>query len=113
MKTCYKCNSTDRVEEHHLWCKYMDNPHGYSFEKNISRVDLCWDCHHTKLHYKIIVPILNKYSRLLKRSDSEYYLWKNIAFEDKQTVIREVVYITLMFINEEKKEDDSNTTARP
>ena len=29
MKVCKKCKSTDRVEEHHVQPKFMDNPKGY------------------------------------------------------------------------------------
>ena len=100
---CDRCNSEDRVEEHHLWCKYMDNTHGYAYPEKISRVWLCWECHHQKLHYEIIVSILNKYARLLKQSTSEYYLWKHISLLDKNNVIKEVVETTLRFINEGDK----------
>jgi len=99
---CQKCNSTDRVEEHHVWCKFLDNPHGYSYKEGVvSRINLCWNCHHIKIHYEIILNILNNYLRSLKQYKSEYYIWKNlIAEEDKPQVIKEVVKATLNFIGD-------------
>ena len=32
---CDRCNSKDRVEEHHVWPKFMDNPHGNSYKPGI------------------------------------------------------------------------------
>ena len=99
---CQKYNSQDRVEEHHVWPKFMNNPHGYSYKVGIvSRVDLCWDCHHQKIHYEIILHILNKYSRTLKEYKSQYHIWnKFISEEDKPTIIKEVVNETLNFIGD-------------
>jgi len=104
---CDRCNSKDKVESHHVWPKFMDNPHGYSYKAGIiSRVDLCFDCHQIKLHLEIILNILNNYSRSLKQYKSQYYIWKNyIVEEDKNKIINEVVKATLKFIGDKNGEE--------
>ena len=101
---CQRCNSNDRVQEHHVWPKFMDNPHGHSYKQGIvSRVNLCWDCHQVILHTEIILNILNKYSRTLKQYQSQFYIWKNLICEiDKPQVIKETVEETLRFIGDKK-----------
>lgn len=92
------------IHEHHVWCKYLDNPHGNSWKGNIiSRVNLTEE-QHKRLH----LEILNNYSRALKRYKHEEYIWKNFISElDKENIINEIVNFTLKFIKQEEKKDDS------
>jgi len=96
------------MDEHHVWCKYMDNPHGYSWKDNINRIVLNEE-NHKRLHKEIILNVLNDYSRALKKYKNEYYIWKNfISPLDKEKVIDEVVKQTLDFYNKLKEEEDES-----
>lgn len=94
-KKCLKLFPT--IEEHHLWPKFMDNPHGYTFKTYFSRVILCNDCH-KKLHKEIIMPIVRKYS-LMPKYQSEDYLWKYVPLLEKSKCIEEAVQATIKYAN--------------
>lgn len=97
---CHKCkNSFKELEEHHLWPKFMDNPHGKSFNGFISRFDLCRE-HHLELHKQIIMPLLQKFSE--RKKFSEHSLWKSIDIKLRPTCIEEIVYTTLSWLDGEK-----------
>ena len=99
------------IHEHHTWPKFMDNPHGYSWKDNVSRINLSEE-NHKRLHYEVILNILNENSRALKQYKSEEYIWKNfIANQDKERVIEEVVKKTMEFYNKVIKNGDTKTTA--
>jgi hypothetical protein len=107
---CGRCKrNIIQIEEHHLLPKFMDNPHGYSFESYVSRVNLCISCHRA-LHRIIIIPLLNKFARTLKFIRSEYLLWKKIKDIDKLTVKKETVEASWKFIFN-KEFDNGNTRA--
>ena len=96
---CSRCKKElKEYEEHHLFPKFMDNPHGYTFETYPNKVNLCFTCHKA-LHQTIIIPLLNKFARTLKRNGSEHYLWNNlIAPIDKPTITKEVLEESYIFI---------------
>lgn len=99
-----------KKHEHHVWCKYMDNPHGNSWKNNVSRIILTEE-QHKKLHQEIILPILNKYARSLKKYKHEEYIWKNfIDAIDKERVIDEVVVDTIKWKEEEDAKTINTTT---
>jgi hypothetical protein len=99
-----------QVEEHHLWCKFMDNPHGYAYGSYPSRFNLCFTCHKA-IKQIIVFPILNEFARTLKINRSEYWLWKQIAEIDKPVVIKKVVEESYKFITDYSKEvTNGNTT---
>ena len=108
-KRCGRCKrKIIQIEEHHLLPKYMDNPHGYSFEGYVSRVNLCIACHKA-LHRAIIIPLLNKFAKTLKPNNSEFWLWKKISEIDKPSVKKATVETSLKFLFKEKErwENDS------
>jgi hypothetical protein len=96
---CQKCKEiASQIESHHVWCKFMDNPHGYTFkEGQPNRYDLCFDCH-KKLHQEIIIPLLNSHARTLKKNGSEFWLWKQIAQIDKPKVILDITENTIKWV---------------
>lgn len=102
---CDKCHRIIECEEHHLWPKLMDNPHGHSWKGNVSRVWLCVRDHTDKpyhnqgIHKEIIIPILRKYSSN-PQYESEYYLWKYVPKDKKEECIDEVVKESLKWLNE-------------
>jgi hypothetical protein len=107
---CKRCRKEFlQLEEHHLFPKFMDNPHGYSFENYPNRVNLCFTCHKA-LHQIIIIPMLNEMARTLKANGSEFWLWKQIASVDKMGVARRIVEASYKFIFERGYENDSRAT---
>jgi hypothetical protein len=107
MRICDKCQSYSNVEEHHLWPKFMNNPHGFAYPGFISRIWLCKDCHIKILHNTIIIPILKKYS-IKNDYNSESALWIFIPQLFEEEVIRDVVYSTKYWV---EKDGDTKTTA--
>lgn len=102
LSKCDKCQGEFiEIEEHHLWPKYMDNPHGYCFGDYPSRIYLDgW--HHMGakgIHIGVIIPILKKYS-VTPHYYSESMLWKGIWEEDKEKVIKEVVEESWRWLND-------------
>jgi hypothetical protein len=97
---CDKCKKDfQAIQEHHLHPKYMDNPHGYSYNDNVSRIWLYDKCHYEELHRKIIVPILQRFSEK-PNYVSEYFLWKNIPSDLKEEVIRITVEETKKWVKD-------------
>jgi hypothetical protein len=98
----YKCDKCKKEiiekHEHHIWPKFMDNPHGNNYNCFISRCDLCIECH-VKIH-EVIKFILQKFSQVNKYTN-EYYLWKNIRPENKKECIKEIVIKTIELIKNE------------
>ena len=74
MKVCKKCNSKDKIEEHHVQPKFMDNPKGFGM-----LIDLCKK-HHTILH--LIIPSI---------------IWKYVNKKDRLKVIKRVEDFTLKY----------------
>ena len=71
---------------------------------------LCRECHTGKngLHNTIILPHLLKNSNLLKKKNSEYWIWcYNIKFNNSVRIRNEIFELTKQWI---KKEDDNTTT---
>lgn len=88
-RICEKCKEVP-IEEHHLWCKYLDNPHGYSYKKYENRIFLCRSCHQN-LH-KVILKVLHSYrSPFSIKSLSENINWKRISVQDREEVIDKIV----------------------
>lgn len=97
---CFKCGSEEKVEEHHVWCKCFDNPHGNSLGNlRPSRVWLCKGCH-DDIRDKIIIPILQ--IKTGRGFISEYALWKLIAQEDKEIIIAKIVDESWRWLDGEK-----------
>jgi len=69
--------------EHHLWPKFMDNPHGKAYLGYVSRVVLCKE-HHLELH-----------SLITKKKE-----WKKTPNEKKQQKIKETVEKSWGWLNE-------------
>jgi hypothetical protein len=98
--SCDKCRKELPIEEHHLWCRYIDNPHGFAFRDFVSRIWLCKE-HHTGdfgLHKLILIPILKEYSSK-PEYNSEFELWNNIPEELKESVISICVNKSWRWIN--------------
>lgn len=87
------------TESHHVWCKFMDNSHGYTWKHYPNRFELCLPCHKA-LHRLIIIPILNRFARTLKSNGSEYWLWMQISPLDKEAATDAVCEATLKFVLE-------------
>jgi hypothetical protein len=103
---CQRCHKEFKeLEEHHLFPKFMDNPHGYSYENYPNRTNLCFGCHKA-LHQTIIIPILNKYARTLKDKGSEFWLWKLIVTIDKSVCINSIMQESYKFIFNKEFEKD-------
>ena len=103
---CNRCKKDfNEIESYHVWCKFMDNPHGNTWKEYPNRINLDFTCHKA-LHQTVIIPLLNKFARTLKFNGSEYWLWKQIAPIDKSEAIEEVCKATLKFIFEY---EDGNT----
>ena len=85
---CDKCHNDLPIEEHHLWPKFMNNPHGNVRGNFPSRIWLCKDCHTGEegIHSKVILPLLKKASTK-PELNSEYSLWSKIPFEDLNVTI--------------------------
>lgn len=86
---CEKCKEETNYHEHHVWCKCLDNPHGFSLDERPSRMALCKKCH-DKIESEVIIPILKNYS-LKSNYNSEHFLWKFIQTKDKEVVIKSIV----------------------
>jgi hypothetical protein len=97
---CAKCGIelNENWQEHHVWCKFMNNPHGNTWKEYANRLYLCEKCHF-ELHQMIIIPLLNDKTRALKFNGSEYWLWKKILPIDRELVIEEVCKETMRWIN--------------
>jgi len=96
---CKKCKKDfPALQEHHLWCKFMDNKKGNAFGEFPSRVNLCNLCHED-IKLEVVIPILNKKARTLKYSKSEYWLWKMILLIDREDTIKEIVEKSWGWIN--------------
>lgn len=87
---CEKCKKEKDIEEHHLLPKYMDNPHGYSWNNQVSRVGLCNECHVKEqgIHNKVLLPILLEFSEI--KSKKEYLLWKSIS-QNKKKLVKDII----------------------
>jgi hypothetical protein len=95
-KRCHK--SVKELEEHHLFPKFMNNPHGYSFENYPNRVLLCLNCHKA-LHQVIIIPLLNRLAKTPKYNGSVYYIWNNFVIDiDKPFIIKSIIEASYKFI---------------
>lgn len=96
---CKKCRRYEgEIESHHVWPKYMDNPHGYTWKEGLpNRYYLCFDCH-KKLHQEIIIPLLNKLIGTSKYNGSEHHLWKKVKQKDKPFIIEETISVTIKFV---------------
>ena len=107
---CKKCKTKERqMESHHVWCKYMDNPHGYTWKEGLpNRYYLCFNCH-KQLHQEIIIPLLNKLLQTLKYNGHEFWLWKQVLQKDKPLIIEEVINATIKFIEGEKNDNSIST----
>lgn len=79
MKICKRCGETNEVEEHHIHCKFMDNPKGFGLT-----IDLCKKCH-TILG--LIIPSI---------------VWKYIQQKDKLQVIKEIESFTKYFCKKDE-----------
>lgn len=86
---CDKCKYNKLIEEHHLWSKEFDNPHGNALSGYPSRVWLC-DKHHREIEQEIIIPILKEYS-LRPNYKAKYWLWKYTLGSMRERIIREIV----------------------
>ena len=93
---CEKCSyeieernftDIDRIEEHHLHPKFMNNPTGLG-----KKIDLCNHCHMKKLHL-LILNIIKKHSNLLSnKNNSEQWIFKYHVLPIKQKeCIEEVI----------------------
>lgn len=94
---CDKCHKECEIQEHHPWCKVLDNPHGYAWDNVPSRVWLCEECHR-KIEKQVIIPILKIYS-MSPQYSSENYLWHSIKEGDKMEVINKVVKESWEWLN--------------
>lgn len=105
-KLCQKCGQRlDPGEEHHLWCKFMDNPHGNAYPGYVSRIILCSECHRYDKNciHNLIISILKKYST--STSNIDWRLWKEVSEEKKAECIKEVVtksWVWLHEVNDER-----------
>ena len=59
---CEYCNGKDKIQEHHLHCRFLDNPSG-----NGMKIDLCEKCHNV-LHF-IIPKLIWEYVPADKRKE--------------------------------------------
>lgn len=100
---CRKCGCCEnQMESHHVWCKFMDNPHGNTFKEG--QPNRYWLCH-KELHTEI-VKLFNKLLETLKFNGSVQWLWKNsVHQEDKPRIILVVTEFTIKWM--EKKENGS------
>jgi hypothetical protein len=99
---CEKCSEKIELHEHHVWPKFMNNPHGLSYNGFVSRVLLCCD-HHILLHQEVIVSTLRKFS-----SKPEYFseskLWEFVPENLRGLVIKEVVLKSVSWLRILKEE---------
>jgi len=101
-RVCEKCSEVP-VDEHHLWCKYLDKPHGNSWKNYDNRIFLCKSCHQ-QLH-KIILSILQKYNPSSIKSLVEHINWRKINTKNRNKVIDIVVKESWRWL----KKDDRNS----
>lgn len=73
------------IEEHHLWCRFMDNPKGLGKKYNISKKD------HNILH--LIIPSI---------------IWKYVPKEQRQRCIDEVISFSEYYILNLKKKNNED-----
>lgn len=92
MGLCDKCKQNKEIQEHHLWCKFLDNPHGFAWKNYVSRVGLCEECHTKEqgIHPQVIILVLKEFASYPQYS-SEYYLWKYVPEDKKERCIDKVV----------------------
>ena len=104
---CVRCKRHQtQLEEHHLWPKFMDNPHGYTFESYPNRVTLCLTCHKA-LHREVIRKILNQFTNTLDDGSlyQDYYLWKSILAIDKINLSKKIIEESYKFIFDKEFEN--------
>lgn len=91
-RICEICGKVP-MQEHHLWCKFLDNPQGNSFKNYENRIFLCYNHHTGKegIHKNIILPILQKHNKSPKKTNSEILNWNRVSIEDRENTIEEIV----------------------
>jgi len=87
MKKCKRCNSEINIENHHIICRFLDNPNGYG-----DCVDLCKDNCHIPLHLII-----------------QSILWKHIKEEEKTLVRKHIKEFTKYYVENYYKKDKTST----
>lgn len=100
-RVCEKCGEVP-IDEHHLWCKYLDNTHGNSWKDYDNRIFLCNHCHQ-QLH-KVILSILKKYNPSSIKSLVEYINWRKINIKNRNKVIDIVVKESWRWLKEDDRD---------